>query len=401
MKRKSDSDIRIKSFIEEPSVAIGSFFNGLNIPTSTDFHLYQKNDNFEMHGENESVEYIARTNNDESDHAYAFAVYDPESKSVELVSSPMVHGQVIAQNKKAYSGPKIRQLGIRNHEQRNNLGETFGTKKAKSAITNLARNRIDSEKLTDVELDIVDSVKSSTSDLPTRQQMDKQTTDLRPIPHINMGATRSEDIYALHALLPKAEWLNIRVTSIFTEESSEEKLKMLPFDKSPFLANHIDTKDEDKLKVIYFCSILLGLYHNRRIRDKFQLVSKFNHTLPDSIINYLLETFTISKATKFGKAKDKSFLIDPQNEDKLVIYIIATMFHINNFLINLQPLGFELNLKTTKLVNLIRIMGGIVKTPGQGEAEALDIPKSLINNSKVATLKAPVKLPDMSKRVRR
>lgn len=406
-KRRAEEDkyteIKVKEYNEDADVVVGSFFSGLNIPDQTNFDLFKhkSKEQFELHGENNTLEYTANSNEEDSNSAYTLAVYDPVSKSVELYEAPLLNGKVISKSKRTFKGPKIKQLGLRNVEQRNALGEAFGTKKAKSAISSLERNRIDSEKLQDVQIDIVDSVKESTQALPSKEQMDKESSDLRPIPSINLDATSSEDIYPIESIIPTFDWESIRINTIKDESESSKKLELLPFNGSNFIQLHIDLQDNSKLKLLYYLSILLGIYHNRRVRDKATLLTKFKHQPAESLINNILSIFTISKSSKFGKAKDRSFFIDPHNEDKLICHIIAIIFHIDNFLIELQPLSFELNLKPTKLVNLCRIMGANVKPPTMGQAEALNIPKSQMATARLASLKAPVRLPDMSRRAKK
>lgn len=406
-KRKVEEDkyteIKVKEYNDGGDVVVGSFFSGLNIPEQTSFDLFKhkSKDQFELHGENNTLEYTAQSDEGDAHSAYTLAVYDPVSKTVELFEAPMLKGKVISKSKRAYKGPKIKQLGLRNVEQRNALGEAFGTKKAKSAISSLERNRIDSDKLQDVQIDIVDSVKESTQALPSRAQMDKESSDLRPIPNINLDATSSEDIYPIESIIPTSDWETIRINPIKEEPETAKKLELLPFSGSNFIQLHISLPDDSKLKLLYYLSILLGIYHNRRVRDKATLLTKFKHQPAESLINNILSIFTISKSSKFGKAKDRSFFIDPHNEDKLVCYILAIIFHIDNFLIELQPLSFELNLKPTKLVNLCRIMGANVKPPTLGQAEALNIPKAQMAAARLASLKAPVRLPDMSRRAKK
>ncbi|EGV63192.1 DNA-directed RNA polymerase I subunit rpa49 [Yamadazyma tenuis] len=403
-KRKANDDsytnVAIKEYSQESNMVVGAFFNGLSVDSSTEFDVYKhkSKNQFELHGENDTLEYNAGSNEDEEAHAYTLAIYDPSTKSVELYESPMLNGRVISKSKRQYKGPKVKQLGIRNNLQRTALGEAFGTKKAKSAISNLERNRIDSDKLQDVELDIVDSVRESTQALPTKVQMDQDSSELRPTPRINMEATSSDDIYPVENIIPSPDWDAIRINSILDAPTTDSKLELLPFSSSDYIRHHIDAEDQTKLKFIYYLSILLGIYHNRRSRDKATLLTKFKTQPSEMLIDTILKTFTVSKSGKFGKSKDKSFFIDPHNEDKLLCYILAIIFHVNNFLIELQPLAYELNLKPNKLVNLCRIMGANVKPPTVGQAEALSIPKALMATSKLASLKAPVRLPDMSKR---
>lgn len=417
--QKVDDEINVSSFAEGSQIAVGAFFNGLTIPEETEFDLYKHKSKpqYELHGENDTLEYVANNNNNgddddndddfdqkaakkrrinvEDDCNYCVGIYDHDTNSIELYEAPMLKGKVIAKSKRRYNGPRIKLLGTRNNIQRNALGEAFGTKKAKSAISSLERNRIDADKLQDMELDIIDSVKETTQELPTKQQMDQESSDVRPIPPIDLNATNVEDIYPISGIIPKPDFSTIRIV---------DDMSNLPFNKSTYIDDFYKSdkhKTDTSYKLIYYLSILLALYHNRRVRDKTSFLTKLEHQPPESLTNNILNTFTVGKAGKFGKSKDKAFIIDPHNEDKLLCYILVIILHIDNFLVQIQPLSYELNLKPAKLVNLCRIMGANVKPATLGQAEALSIPKTLASTSKLASLTAPVKLPDMSKRVRK
>ena len=52
-------------------------------------------------------------------------------------------------------------------QQRNNLGETFGTKKAKAAIRARERNRVDIDAMKNVAGHLQDTIMQNTESLPT------------------------------------------------------------------------------------------------------------------------------------------------------------------------------------------------------------------------------------------
>ena len=52
-------------------------------------------------------------------------------------------------------------------ELRNNLGEAFGTKKAKAAIRARERNRVDIDAMKDVAVHLQDTIMTNTDTLPT------------------------------------------------------------------------------------------------------------------------------------------------------------------------------------------------------------------------------------------
>lgn len=407
IKRKRDSkttELRVASLSEDPDVVVGSFFNGLSIPEETDFDLYKhkKNHQFLLHGENDSLDYNGETGGVDEHNDYVVALYDPTHKSVELFKSPLINGKVTAKSKRVHKGPSVKSVGLRSMEQRKALGESFGTKKAKQALTNLEKNRIDSEKLQDMEMDILDNVKESTSALPTSKEMDESVTNDRPTPIADESATNVEDIYPLHNIIPKKDWNYIRVNSIMEEEDEKKRLEILPFAKSPYIAKHlpniIKSGNTTKLQLLYYASLLLGVYANRRVKDRASLMTRLENKPSELLIDGILQRFTVARTTQFGKTKDRSFIIDPHHEDKLLCYLLATIMHIDNFLVELPPLAHELNLKPTKLVGLFKALGAITKPATASQAEAFGIPKAAAATYKIATLKVPFKLPQMTRR---
>lgn len=406
MSKKSSktTEIRVASCSEEPSVVVGSFFNGMLVPEKSNFDLFQhkhKQDSYFLHGENSTLEYNGYTGEDENND-YIVALYDPAHKSVELYKAPMVYGKVTSLDSRVHKGPKVKSRGLQNFAQRNALGEAFGTKKAKAAIVDRERNRIDSDKLQDMELDIVDNVKELTLELPTRQQLQDATSVNRPVPPVNENATNVEDVYALHSIIPKKEWANIRINSIFDEESEEQRMEMLPYTKSAFvaknLAKFVPLHNESKVQMLYYASLLFGVFANRRVRNKNALMERLGNKPSELLVDGLLGRFAVSRTSDMGKSKDRSFIIDPFHEDKLLCYLIALLFHIEGFTLEILPLANELNMKPTRLIGLLRVMGAIIKPIGVGMAEAIGLSKREAATYKVAVLKVPFKLPEMVSR---
>ena len=66
-------------------------------------------------------------------------------------------------------------------------------------------------------MDIVDTVKESTRDLPAQED----GVD-RPAPLANVDATNVEDIYPLENIIPEKDWQYLRVSSILTAENPLE-----------------------------------------------------------------------------------------------------------------------------------------------------------------------------------
>lgn len=399
------TDISIDKVESHPSVAVGSFFKGVRVPKRTQFELYRNKktpDRFVLHGENDRIEYSGSTDDGSSGSSqYLVGIYDPSKRSVQLYKAPVLNTKVASKSKKDLSGPEIKQTNLRASALRNALGEAFGTKKAKKAIADIERNRIDSEKLADSAVEIVDSVKTASKALPTREQLQQVSSQDRTTPLANVDATDVEQIYPIHNIIPKKEWQYIRVGPVLKETDHEKRLELFPFTKSPYLSKKLPTLTQaaqmSKLQLLYYVSLLLGVYENRRVSDKNKLLENLNAP-PDALVDGILERFTIMRPGQFGRSKERGFFIDPQREDKLLCYILAIILHLDNFIVEISPLAQELGLKPSKIVNLFKNLGAIVKGATVAQAEAFGIPKSAASTYKIATMKVPFKLPEVSRR---
>lgn len=406
--KRSITDVQVEDYQEHPSVVVGSFFKGFRVPEGTKFDLYRKKaskDEFVLHGENKRLEYEGATDPaSTSSNQYVVGVYNAKKQTVQLYKTPIISSKVVSKYSKTLSGPTIKSSSdVRASVLRNALGEAFGTKKAKKAIADLERNRIDSDKLTDSAIDIVDSVRTAAKDLPSREQLEEKIAQERPTPLANIDATDVEQIYPIENIIPSREWQFIRVGPILKETDQEKRLEMLPYSQSQYLGKKLATLTQStqttKIQLLYYLSILLGVYDNRRVNNKMKLMERLNSP-PDTLLDGILERFTILRSGQVGKSKDRSFLIDPQNEDRLLCYILVIVMHLNNFMVEISPLAKELGLKPSKIVNLFRVIGAYVKGATVAQAEAFGIPKSSASTYKIATLKVPFKLPQMTKRGR-
>ncbi|KAL7666020.1 DNA-directed RNA polymerase I subunit RPA49 [[Candida] zeylanoides] len=396
------TEIKVTAVHDAAAYVVGSFFNGLQIAPATEFELFEhkKRRHHVVHGESATLAYDGEGEGDE----YAVCVYDPQTRSAELFRAPMVQGRVLAKSKRRATGPAIRQAGVRNFEQRTALGEAFGTKKAKSAIANVERNRIDADGLHDHQTDIVDAVAQTTEALPTRQQMEDRLVSERPTPPAHADATNVEEVYVVSEMIPAKEWSFLRVQPVVEAANAAERLALMPW-KSAYVASRLErvvaSGSTARLQLLCYVSLLFGVYENRRVRDKQSLQEKLGHRVAEALIDGVLERFAVARASHVGRSKDRAFVIDPHHEDKLLCYLLAMVMHLEGFAVELPPLANELNMKPTRLVGLFKALGATVSAATVAQAEAFGIPRAQAGTYKVATLKVPFKLPQMTRGKRR
>ncbi|SCV03219.1 LANO_0G02872g1_1 [Lachancea nothofagi CBS 11611] len=401
------SKIEVEKFESEPSIAVGSFFKGIQVPKKTKFELYRSKstpDKFLVHGENDRIEYSGSTDEDSSESSqYLVGIYDPAKRNIQLYKAPVLATKVASKATKDLSGPEIKQTERRSAALRNALGEAFGTKKAKKAIADIERNRIDSDKLVDSAIDIMDSVKTASKALPSREELQQVSSQDRTTPQANVNATDVEQIYPIHNIIPKKEMQYIRVGAVLKETDEAARLELFPYTKSPYVSKKLatlsQTEQMTKLQLLYYLSLLLGVFENKRISDKAKLLENLNAP-PDALVDGILDRFTIGRPGQYGRSKERGFFIDPQREDKLLCYILAIILHLDNFIVEISPLAQELGLKPSKIVNLFKNLGAIVKGSTVAQAEAFGVPKSAASTYKVATMRVPFKIPEMGRRIR-
>lgn len=409
--KRSISEVQVGEYEPEASLAVASFFRGFRAPSDTGFKLYRnksQEEKFMLHGENERLEYVGQTDQESAPGSkYVVGVFNKKTNRVDLYQSPILVSKVISKSKRDLAGPNIKNQGVvRGSVLRNALGEAFGTKKAKKAISDLERNRVDADKLADVAVDIVDTVKTASKGLPTKEEMETAIANDRPTPLANLDATDVEQIYPVENIIPSRELQFIRVNGILKENDIAKKLEFFPYapESSKYVAKKLtifkDPSQVVKLQLLYYLSLLLGVYENRRCRSKEQLMEKLNSP-PETLIDGILERFTVARGGNFGKSKNRSFFIDPQNEDRLLCYILVIILHLDNFLVEISPIAQEIGIKPSKITSLFRIVGCIVKSATVAQAEAFGINKSDASTYKIASLKVPFKLPEMTRRGRR
>lgn len=93
-------------------------------------------------------------------------VYNKRTKTTTLRPAPL---HVLSRQVKALKNIKPIQVSTEERvKQRNLLGETFGTKKAKAAIRAQARNRVDVDAMKGVAGHLQERIEENTSSLPTQ-----------------------------------------------------------------------------------------------------------------------------------------------------------------------------------------------------------------------------------------
>lgn len=447
------SDIALDVSASSGDAVVASFTNSDVVPNTVSLELFtssKKPTQSLLHGQ--SIDGELKYDADELfDSKYVLGVYDSKSKSIKLIpNTKMFSGRVNASRSLIDDAKLVKKLKRKDlsaegtfAERRNALGEEFGTKKAKKAINEAARNKIDSGMLEGSQIDIVDGIRQTTKSMPNREEMAKLVEkENRVIPPCHPEATNVEDIYPVGEIVPD-EILQLFPVDIFfstaeiadndeeEEEEQEEgaenkdelikKMGYLPYvpskergaahqkkstigrllqniltENTTSLSTSVSDDLRWKLQLLSYTSMLIGLYFNRRISRRETLLEKFPNPPPSRALNYMLQLFgKVKTGSNLNFDREiKFYNIGPKEEDKLICYIIVLLLTLFDYRIELSTLAADLSLKPSRLLALVRTLGCTVLATNKSDGKDMA-------GSKVAVLRVPFKLPELVRRFKR
>ncbi|KAI9884089.1 MAG: hypothetical protein M1823_004119 [Watsoniomyces obsoletus] len=222
-----------------------------------------------------SIDYLAQEEEADATDGllkHYVGIYDPQTGKLEVVEArkAVLRGAIRdeegAEEDETPSAPQTAQA------LRQELGRTFGSKKARKAIESLTENAINrgptsespskepNSNTNPVEAALLDSLNLTGSQQQTREQIQAQTDAAKPRPQANLSAERIEDVYPLRTLigedilqlLPIHHW----------QENVAKKLPVIITGSryvSKRLQKVVKSGDELKLKALRYVLLLLDL----------------------------------------------------------------------------------------------------------------------------------------------
>ncbi|KAI0659646.1 RNA polymerase I associated factor A49-like protein [Cubamyces menziesii] len=415
-KRKRDAEDAGKATLtlsSQPANQVGpvlASFPSLEPPKSTAFKCYvqkgaDKSAPFETQptiiaGEAETVEFFTADGPLSSTGcSYMIGVHDKRTNTTTLRPVPM---HILTRQVKALKN--LRPIEVSTEErmqQRNNLGETFGTKKAKAAIRARERNRVDIDAMKNVAGHLQDTIMQNTESLPTAEEAKAAADSSRLIPPYNADAQSPKDVYALHDIIPEAEFNALPVSIFKASKSDKDALSHLPSNRSDWLKLQLKLiysapkPNKTELKIVYYISTMMAFYRNsRNVGDKDALQQKLSG-VPPIVLDGLLSRFT---ETERSTNKSK---MTPQTETMLLTYMFALCLRQEDYAADVETLAHDLSMPPQKVINLFKSLGCVIKKLGPNELKERGLPDSA-GETKRAVLKVPLEFPKTRvKRARR
>ncbi|EJT47276.1 hypothetical protein A1Q1_03905 [Trichosporon asahii var. asahii CBS 2479] len=391
----SSSDVTISM---EDSMGVGPAFGeyrscrvwltAVNFPAvrpskNTPFDIYSREDDpsssaiTKQHtliaGETEDVEYFS-TNRDRyqagegHDCQYVPAVYDPSTKTLHV--HPTTPLYLLAHRVKRMREAPLSETQRSElwKQRRNDLGETFGTRKAKSQIKAEERNKVDANAMQGVKARLMESigVLESKDDAHSRSRPgDQGCHEGVPARVHHSGQPVGFD------RRPTAHYGRGQGACQVVASSSAKK---------------------HNLKMLYYLACLLSFYKFAGGLHKLnatELPAKFPG-VPAQILNGMLTTF--------AEQDGKKFKVTEKSGTKLFAWICVCFLALNGWTIEVERVARELAKETPKVVDMFKSLGCNVDLPTPAEREKMGIKLADANKFRKATLKAPLKFPKTKRR---
>ena len=269
------------------------------------------------------------------------------------------------------------------------LGQTFGTKKARKVINERVLNAISPQKKPGdkpTEIDsagraVLDSVGKLTTDMATREQLQAVVDEAKPVPVANLDADEIQDVYAPDAIIG-SDILNLVPIREWQEKVRHKEGVQTP---SRFVASRVNALAANdsatlRLRVLRYLSFVLIFYlvskpgrtkGTRRIPPREKLKELLSPA-PEAVIENIRRKF--SEAGEMRK-----FHID-----LLMTHCCVFASIVDNFTVDTQDLRDDLKTDQKTINQYFYEIGGRVK-PVSNKAEG--------RTTQVARLALPLDFP--------
>ncbi|KAL1673243.1 RNA polymerase I associated factor, A49-like protein [Schizophyllum commune] len=350
-------------------------------------------------GETNKVEFT--TNMEETEKAseagcrYLVAIHNPRKASLTVYPTPLTP-QILSHTVKALKSipPAPAPTARAFREARNNLGETFGTKKAKAAIRAQERNKVDVGAMEGVMGHVMEGIDKGAENLLTKEEAKEAADANRLVPPYDAATDDPMDVYPLHGVIPEPEWKALSVSAFEQAAGFAERRALLPAWRSEWLQYHLRRAFEDKelsskarrrvLKVVFYVSAMMAF---RRLLSGRGLAKEELHTkmagVPAVVVDGLAARFTES-ARDAGKLQATSAM-----QTKLLTHMFALCLRVDNCATDSAQLATDLQMAQAQVNGLFKTMGCKIGKMTERDRARLGV----ADDKKRAVLSAPVEFP--------
>jgi DNA-directed RNA polymerase I subunit RPA49 len=285
---------------------------------------------------------------------------------------------------------------------RNDLGQTFGTKKAKKAIASLTENAINPNKsarqtspggsqrtkIDSVATAMLESMAEATGGMATRDELAAAVDESKPRPKANLAAEHVKDVYTIESLIGQDI---IKVIPV-REWQDAVKAKQEVITKSKYVAHRLQrvANDVQKLKALRYILSLLEFFGSARPKGRGMRQLPYKEGLraavpgvPEAVVEHLRRKFSINgQMLKF-------------QTDLLITHACALALIVDNFEVDMYDLREDLHLEVKEISQYFHEIGAKVVAANEVEKKKLLLDKAAAAQRKFARLRLPLDFPKL------
>ncbi|KAI0180350.1 RNA polymerase I associated factor, A49-like protein [Hypoxylon sp. FL1284] len=380
---------------------------GICVPKSVKFQAYSKQQptgsrkskpadsslllHSSFHGK---LDYTAREDGPggrESHLKHYIGVFDPKTGQLSVVEAKKMAVRGVVRTQEApEEDPADRQASKTTLELRNNLGEAFGTKKAKKALAAITENAIAPErggadadgnpqKLTSSSQALMESINDVTMGMASKEDLQAAADAAKPVPPGKFDAEEIQDVYTPEELIG-GEILNAIPIKDWQEQIKKGQNKATP---SQFISTRLVPVGEGpnpvhRLRTLRYLEFLVRFVKSARPgkergskrippRDKLREILK---PAPEPVIENIRRKFS-------SNGEMRKF-----HTDLVYTYCCALAAILCNYSFDTAPIRYDLGLDEKQFGQYFKEIGGKVK-----------VSKEKGNHRQIAVLALPLEFP--------
>ena len=326
-------------------------------------------------------------------------VYDPESGDLKVVESRKVTVRGIVRAQRAPEEAFQEKGDFKNmRELRNDLGQTFGTKKSRKAIAAQTDNAISTpktaadyadrsiKKLDDNTKAMLASMSAAAEGMATQAELNAVAEEGKPRPKANLEAVNVQDVYTVDNLIGSEIMARIEVKPWQDDVAGKQEI----ITNSKFVSARIYNCSVNvaKLKVLRYLLAMIDFYQAttpkrggvRGLPKADEMKAKVKGIRGEVLDNL---------KRKYSDAG----LMSKYQVDLMITNICALALIVDNFEVDMYDLREDLKLEGKEMAAYFSEVGARILSATVAEAKKLGLDKAAAQQHKFARLRIPLEFP--------
>lgn len=306
-----------------------------------------------------------------SSSRYLLGLYDPDESNIEFFDVEGIFNVDQTMKHDRQSQPITTDGNT--EDLRDQLIETFGTKKSKQRMRTSKNAAMDDKEIA-TPMKMINSIIEKTASM---EPMDEDILDRDFLPPHNLETTKLEEIYPISGIIPSSiasEISTKKVEKVLQKPKRVVRLRNFWESYTVSLLESIPQHDTDKLKQLVFLNGMIRIYKLSPVlhlkQEKYDEILKTT-TEQDELLGYLLNTFYQSTQ----KEPYEKYVRNKANTDKLICHICILNLILQGFKMKISELAGCLKMSPKKLVTYFRSVGARVTNDEATLVGPLSFPK--------------------------